>query len=39
MGIQIPCGIYHEMPEEDIVWADQAGIGASLSGNGPAERM
>ena len=39
MGMQISCGVYHEMPEEDPVWANSAGVGASLSGTGTTEGM
>ena len=39
MGMQISCGVYHEMPEEDAVWANPAGVGAGFSGTGTAEGM
>src|ERR1700679_238537 len=37
MGMQISCGVYYERPEENLVWSNPAGVGASFSGTGGAE--
>src|SRR5580658_7954693 len=35
--MQIPCGVYRQVPEEGVVWANPARTGASLSGTGAAK--
>ena len=37
--MQITCGVYKQMPDEDLVWANPAGSGAGFSRAGAAKGM